>query len=204
MIKAVIFDIGGVIVGLDFDRAVRSFKEKAGFETIDQYLDPWHQKGFFRDLESGALSEEDFYTKCLPLCKPGVDKEIFYTCLDDFLTDIDEDKVELIKKLHEKYDLYLLSNNNPISMRCVESMFERYGIAMDKYFKKRFISSEMKMVKPDLEIYEAAIAGTGCAPDELFFIDDSKINVDTASSLGIHTCFYTCKEDFISSLSSLL
>jgi len=204
MIKAVVFDMGGVLVGLDFDRAVKSFKEKAGFDTIDQFLDPWHQRGFFREMESGTMSEEEFCRRCLELCRPGTTPAVLESCLGDFLTGIDEDKVALIKELYKKYDLYLLSNNNPISIRCCEKMFREYGIPMDKYFKKRFISSEMKMVKPNRDIYEASISAIGCKPDEIFFIDDSKINVDTACSLGIHACLYTCKEDFISSLGALL
>lgn len=204
MIKAVVFDIGGVIIDLDYEKAVNSFREKAGFVTIGEYLDLWRQRGFFEQLEAGAMSEEEFVTLCLAQCRPGTRPEVLQECLDDFLVGIDPRKVEIIRALSEKYPLYLLSNNNPISMRGCEKMFADAGIPMDRYFRKRFISSEMKMVKPEPPIYLAAIEAIGCRPEEILFIDDSQKNVDGARAVGIDARKCTTLDSFCSTLKEFL
>ena len=55
MIKAIIFDLGGVLVDLDYDACVKKFKELLGFDRITEILDKSHQKGIFGDMEEGKI-----------------------------------------------------------------------------------------------------------------------------------------------------
>lgn len=195
MVKAIAFDMGGVLVGLDYSRALASFRTKAGFERIGEFLDPWKQKGFFSDLENGLISEEEFLEQCRPYCREGVTLDILQECLTDFLTGIDPRKAEIVRSLARKYPLYLLSNNNPLSMRGCEPFFEAAGIPFS-LFRDRFISSDMKMCKPHPDIFLEAVRRIGCAPSEIVFIDDSQANVDGALSVGIDARLYSSIEDF--------
>ena len=62
MIQNLVFDLGGVIITLDFEQAVRRFYDM-GVENIRTYLDPFAQSGIFGDLESGKISAEEFREK---------------------------------------------------------------------------------------------------------------------------------------------
>ena len=85
MIQNLVFDLGGVIITLDFEQAVRRFYDM-GVENIRTYLDPFAQSGIFGDLESGKISAEEFREKLsalagcdltcrLPLCLEGLCSE---------------------------------------------------------------------------------------------------------------------------------
>ena len=189
MVKAIIFDMGGVLVDLDKLRCVKNFKERAGLDRIEEILDCYHQRGFFHDLEGGRLTLEEFYAEALKLCRPGATAEDIKECFCSLLVRVPKYKADLLNELKENYDLYILSNNNPITTGFAEGLFEAAG-APYSVFKELFISSEMKLQKPSEEIFNKVIRRVGCAPEEILFIDDSRINADAASALGIRGVYY--------------
>ena len=56
MPKAIVFDIGGVLIGLNMSRCIEAFRSTLGFERITELVDPYHQKGIYGELEGGRLS----------------------------------------------------------------------------------------------------------------------------------------------------
>ena len=186
MIKAIYFDMGGVLLPLHLDRCVEAYREIAGFKDIDSYLDPCHQQGFFLDLEAGRITLDEFMEECLKHCAPGTTRETVFRCHDHFFGTPAPEDVALVKELGQKYDVFLLSNNNALSMILHIPNFEKAGLPLDTSFKKMFLSHEMRLLKPDPEIYRQAIAGGGHRADECLFIDDSQKNVDGALAVGMH------------------
>ena len=187
MIKAVVFDMGGIIVRLDMGRCIANFKEIAGFEDIEDYLDKFHQKGFISDLEEGKTQPEDFYRECLKHSRPGTTMETAHYCFCSLLDGLEKDTLDLIRSLRGRYDLYVLSNNNPISRGYFRDMMKLEGMDTDEVFKKEFYSYELKLLKPSREIYERVIEGVGRKPEEILFIDDARDNIEAAAALGIRT-----------------
>ena len=187
MIKAVVFDMGGIIVRLDMGRCIANFKELAGFEDIEDYLDKFHQKGFISDLEEGKTQPEDFYRECLKHSRPGTTVETAHYCFCSLLDGLEKDTLDLIRSLRGRYDLYVLSNNNPISRGYFRDMMKLEGMDTDEVFKKEFYSYELKLLKPSREIYERVIEGVGRKPEEILFIDDARDNIEAAAALGIRT-----------------
>ena len=187
MIKAVVFDMGGVIVRLDMDTCISNFKELAGFEDIEEYLDRFHQKGFISDLEEGKIKPEDFDRECLKHSRPGTTAETVRFCFCSLLDGVEEDSVELIRSLRGRYDLYVLSNNNPISRAYFCDMLRARGLDPDKVFKDQFYSYEMRMLKPAREMFECVIGRIGAKPEEILFIDDAADNIEAAAAAGIRT-----------------
>ena len=215
MIKAIIFDLGGVLIDLDLERCRKAFAEDVGYRKINELLDAWHQKGFYSDLEEGKLSADEFRRKIIEGCRkiiegsafaghsapstesvpsaesvPAVSPDDVDHAMWALLTGIEPYKIDFLRELSGKYDLYLLSNNNGISMVRCRQIFEEAGLPMEKVFRKQYLSYEMKMLKPSPQIYRAVIEDIGLSPDEMLFIDDSVSNVAAAASLGIHAVQY--------------
>lgn len=191
MPKAVIFDIGGVLIGLDMDRCIRAFREDVGFQRIDEVLDPYHQKGILGDLEGGKLSESHFMELVLAESRLDATPADVEKAMGELLLEkMDPRTVNAVKSLAGRYPLYLLSNNNPISMRNCIKVLRNNGIDPEKTFKGQFISSELKMLKPSKEFYAYVIARLGLSPQEIVFIDDNMANVEGARALGIDARLY--------------
>lgn len=185
MIKAIVFDIGGVLIGLDLDRCIRTFKEVLGFDRITELLDPYHQKGIYGEMEAGTLSADEFRAEVLKDSRPGCQPEDVDRCMYSLLTVMDPDTVQTVKRLAGRYPLYLLSNNNPIAMSRILEMFRENGLAPETTFRDQFISSEMKLLKPSREIYEESVRRTGLPAGEVLFIDDNETNVLAAREAGM-------------------
>lgn len=195
MIKAILLDMGGVIINLDISRSIRAYKEDLGFRAIEDFLDPCHQKGFIGQLEGGEITPAEFFEKVKQYCDPGVTDEQITSCQSALLLDIDPSKAVYLRALSERYPLFMLSNNNRIVFpRCCE-IFAEAGIPVEEIFKELYLSCDMKLLKPGREIYEQAVSRTGYAANELLFIDDSKDNVEAARSVGINAALYRQGED---------
>ena len=213
MIKVIVFDLGGVLIDLDIDSCIRACKEELGFEKADEFLDPCHQKGIFMQLEKGVVSKEEFAAEVISMCRPGTTEEDVAHAFRRLLVGLADYKVQLLKDLAARYDLYLLSNNNEVTMPESLSIFQRLGIPMESLFRKLFLSYQMKMLKPGDEIFRTAISeishlsGTPSSPvsaSEILFLDDSQRNVDAARRNGMQSRLCPQGSDLREILSDIL
>jgi len=189
-IKAVVFDMGGVLVDLDLEACTEAFLEILGYERITEILDPCHQKGIYGEMEAGRLTADEFRTAVLRESRPGARPQDVDRCMEALLTGITPDKVDLLRSLAERYPLYILSNNNEISMRRFHAIFDEAGLDWRHLFRKEFISCRMKLLKPSPEIYRAVVREIGGDPGEILFIDDSPVNVEAAKGVGMQARYY--------------
>lgn len=190
MVKAIVFDIGGVLIGLNLGRCINAFQEILGYDRITELLDPYHQKGIYGDMEGGLISADDFRCRVLAESRPGCKPSDVDRCMGALLLEMTEDTVATVKDMATRYPLYLLSNNNPIAMRLINEEFRRNGIEPEVTFKDQFISSEMRLLKPSRAIYEAAITRIGLPAGDILFIDDNETNVRAAREAGLQARVY--------------
>ena len=128
MIKAVVFDMGGVIFRLNVPQCLNRFKTEAGFEDIEDFINIYQQQGFIGEFEAGKIDEDQFYAAALSHSRPGTTRETIHNCFCSLLDGTNEDAVELIRSLRGKYKLYLLSNNNPISLQLLGEVLAEQGL----------------------------------------------------------------------------
>ena len=204
MIKAIIFDMGGVLVDLDIEDCKKVFKETLGYDDIDQIIDACHQKGIYGDLEEGTLSAEEFRSIVLAGSRPGSTPEMVDEAMSHILVGIQPYKVQMLKKLAQEYDLYMLSNNNAICLPYSRAMFADAGILLEDIFKKCFFSFEMKALKPSAAFYKAVVEQIGLPAEEMFFIDDSQRNVDGSIAAGLPAVYYEPGTDLEALISGVL
>ncbi len=204
MNRAVIFDMGGVLVDLDIDGCKTAFKRILDYQKIDEIIDPCHQKGIWGDLEEGVLSADEFRDIVLAGSRPEAVPQEVDEAMSYILVGIEPYKVELLRKMAESYDLYMLSNNNEISIKRSSKMFADAGIPMEKIFRKCFLSYQMKALKPSATFYKRVMEEIGRPSDELLFIDDSQKNVDGAIAAGLPAVYYKPGSDLAAMLADVL
>ena len=188
--KALIFDMGGVLIDLDVDACRNAFRDELGFAEIDQILDPCHQKGIIGEMEEGLVEADDFRDYVIAGSHPGVTYDDVDHALYRILSHIPPYKIDLLRRLSEKYDLYMLSNNNPIAAKRASEMFLEAGAAMETLFRKCYMSYKMKMLKPSEDFYKAVMTDIALPAEDMLFIDDSRNNVDAAVSAGLPAIYY--------------
>lgn len=187
-IKNIIFDLGGVIINIDFQYTFEAFARLGNtdilstlkkFEDLDVFKR--YEKGEFSDADLRNLLKKEFNTE---LSDAQIDK-----AWNALLLDIPKERVELIQRLKQKYRVFLLSNTNHIHIQEVNKILYRStGIAsLDDLFHTAYYSYKMKMGKPNVEIYEYVLQDQGLKPGETVFIDDNKDNISGALQAGIKT-----------------
>jgi len=203
MIRNIVIDLGGVIVKLDREKCVESFR-KIGYIDFDKILNNYLQEGFFLEFEKGTITEEEFRDIIRANIGKNVADQEIDKSMGDFLTEISTEKFYALKELRKKFKLYLLSNTNPVAIRKVNDLFRMYGSGFEDFFDKTFLSYQMKMVKPDTGIFREVLKSAQINACETLFIDDSVVNLESAGSLGINTLHLTYESDLLKSVISFV
>ena len=196
--------MGGVLVDLDLEDCKKAFIENLGFDEINVILDPCHQKGIIGDMEEGLVSGDEFRAYVLERSNPGMDPHLVDESLWRILRSIAPEKIELLKRLSKKYDLYMLSNNNPVCLPHAVTMFEEAGFPMYEGFKKCYMSFEMKALKPSEKFYKAVVEDIALPAEQMLFIDDSQKNVEGAVAAGLPAVYYKPGTDLAAVLAEAL
>ena len=204
MKKAIIFDMGGVLVDLDIEDCKKTFKELLGYNDIDTIIDACHQKGIYGDLEEGKLSADEFRSIVLAGSRPDASPEQVDEAMSHILVGIAPYKSAMLKRLSEKYELYMLSNNNPICLPYSCKMFEEAGVPLENIFRKCFFSFEMKALKPSETFYKEVINQIGLPAEQMLFIDDSMKNVEGSVAAGLPAVYYEPGTDLEALLDRML
>ncbi|MEI6594962.1 MAG: HAD family phosphatase [Bacteroidota bacterium] len=183
-ISTIILDLGGVILNLDQELTFQNFS-KLGFD-LEKLND---ESTLFNDFEKGFINETDFRSGLKKLIEENVSDEKINEAWNSMLLDLPEERIELIKQLKLNYEVYLLSNTNSIHISWFNNYFEN-SFENEKWemlFNRIFYSHEIGFRKPNADIYEFILNEIGKTAKECIFIDDNKLNLEGAESIGIRT-----------------
>jgi glucose-1-phosphatase len=202
--KSIIFDLGGVIINLDYQRTANAFKSLGAID-FDAIYSQKKQEFLFDHFEKGTISDDEFRQQIRKYLKPGViDKEI-----DDawnaMLLDIPEYRIKALSEFKKNYRIFLLSNTNAIHVKAFTGILEtEYGPStFEKIFEKVYYSCALKMRKPDAEIFEMVLRQNDLNPSETIFIDDSPQHVDGAKKTGIAAYLLKQKVEFTDLINAI-
>ena len=187
-IKNIIFDLGGVVIDLDRDRAVSSL-EALGLKNVSALLGEYEQKGPFLSLEKGEISTSVLFDTLLPLCNPGTTATQIRDAFEAFLIRIPPERLATLRRLREKgYRLYVLSNTNPLMYNhWIDEEFRQEGDSINDYFDGIVTSFQERTCKPDPQIFMKVLKRYGLKPEETLLLDDSPANCASARSVGLQT-----------------
>ena len=179
MIKTIIFDLGGVIVPLDFPHACQEISAYTPHspEEIRRRL---AASDLYSRAELGTLGPDEFRRALSSLLDLTADETEFRRAWCSVFPARTLIEDELIEQLHRSYRVLLLSNTNVIHFEWIR---EKYPIL--RHFDGLILSYEIGHMKPLPEIYRAAVRMAGCRPEECFFTDDVTENIAGAHKEGL-------------------
>ena len=194
-IKNIVFDLGGVLVDLDFKSTINGL-QKAGFTNVKEQLQTFDRDGIFQKFELGEISADEFRAAIRENSSVSLTNEEVDSLWNLMLLEIPREKLELILELRSKYMVYLLSNTNSIHWDYVcKNAFNYRSFRVEDYFEETFLSFEMHLAKPDKAIFEKMLQDANLLAEETLFIDDSEANCPAAAEVGIHAHHYHIGDD---------
>ena len=187
-IKNIIFDLGKVLLNLDFNASILAF-QKLGLknDVLDNkqaYSDP-----VFYELEVGKVTPAEFCNRVRKvLNNPDATDSQIEDAWYSMILDIPASRVKVVQELSKNYNVYLFSNTNKIHIERLHRAFKaEHGIDFPSLFVKDYYSHEIHERKPDLSSYQKVIELSGVKPEESIFIDDLEKNIIGAQQSGLKT-----------------
>jgi FMN phosphatase YigB (HAD superfamily) len=187
-IDAIIFDLGGVILNIDYQLPVKAFK-KLGIDNFNELFSQASQSHLFNDYEMGLITSDDFVKEIKKYVGKETKEEAIIEAWNSILLDLPENRLFTLEKAAENHRTFLLSNTNALH---IES-FNKYLLndlqlpSLEPFFETLYLSYEVGLRKPDLRIFEYVLQDAGLTPERTLFIDDSIQHIQAASELGILT-----------------
>jgi len=196
---AIIFDLGGVIINLDYQLTIEAFK-KMGIVNFEEMYTQAKQNNLFDDFETGKISSQHFINSLLPFLPSGTSANKVVHAWNAMILDFPKKRLELLDQLNSKYRVFLLSNTNDIHLQAVNrSLANTTDRKLTSYFEKVYLSHEIKLRKPHKEIFELVCNEQNLNPTTTLFIDDTIGHINGANSIGlqgIHLIDKTIEEMF--------
>lgn len=200
-IKAIVFDLGGVIVDLDFSNFYNKIITQSPLNKPQTpiILEFFRQSDIYHQ---GLMSDEEFYQLACDLLQVcALDQKDFFDAFNSIISGINPKSIDVVKQLRDmnQYKLIALSNVNSSHWKYISNK----KWAFLEYFDELILSHEVHMTKPDKEIFQYAIKKAGCKPEEIIFIDDGLNNIRSARELGFVGIKFINNEELIKELRNL-
>ena len=179
MYKAIIFDLGRVLIYFDFARGYRALEGVCPYPAADM-----PRRIATTDLvtrfETGLVEPEDFFAQFSRLLDLRLDYPRFREIWSSIFTDplLPE---SMLAGLERRYRLLLLSNTNAIHFEMIREQYR----GMLNHFHDLILSYQVKAMKPDPRIFRLAVERSGCRPEECFYTDDIPAYTAAAREQGI-------------------
>ena len=188
MIKAVLLDLGEVVVGLDFPRAYRAAATLTDY-TAEEIPKVISASGLARSYEHGRMSSETFYQKLSAALDLTVGFDEFRGIWENMFDPEPLISDSFLEGLARRTTLLLVSNTNELHFNSIR---KRYPLL--RHFHDSILSYEVGSMKPAEGLYREAIRRAECRPNECFFTDDKVANVEAALRFGIDATVFRGQE----------
>ena len=193
-INAVVFDLGGVLIDIDYQRTIDAFRA-IGVENASDLYNQFNQEMFFDQYEKGEISSEKFISELKILTKQNIEKESIINAWNEMIGLFPEEKLTFIHKIQSKTPCYLLSNTNELHLKKV---YTNVHSDFESLFQKCYYSHVIGKRKPDVQTFQWLVNQIKFKASEILFIDDSPQHIKGAERAGLQTIYYKDEEDLYS------
>ncbi|MDG1914693.1 MAG: HAD family phosphatase [Crocinitomix sp.] len=205
MVSAILFDLGGVILNLDYNKTIEAFKN-LGRERFDALYSQAQQNAIFDRIETGEISINYFRDFLISFLGNEVNHEMVDEAWNAMLLDLPKERIDFLRTLKKEYKIYLFSNTNAIHLRKFQEIIQQqYANAelLEDIFDKTYYSHIIQKRKPNAAAFEYILKDLGLKAEEVIFIDDSIQHVEGAKSIGINA-YHLIDNDVINLLNEVL
>lgn len=184
--KNIIFDFGGVILNLDYQRTIDAFK-KQGIPQFEQNYSQLQQTELFDDFERGTISSADFRERLRGAFNTTITDAELDAAWNAMLLDLPAERLQLLEQLRASKNICMLSNTNEIHVACFEAdLKKQHGLEnLNEFFDHVYYSCRTGMRKPEARIFEMVLKQQNHLPQETLFIDDSPQHIQGAKEVGL-------------------
>jgi glucose-1-phosphatase len=188
--RALLFDLGGVVLDIDFDRAISAWAPHSRLpperlRALFHFDDPYQRH------ETGKLEAGSYFAHLRELLALECGDEHVQAGFNAiFVREIDE-TVQLLDAVRTKVPCYAISNTNAVHIAEIERSFPR----LLPRFERVFTSHEIGYRKPHPQSFQHVLEAIGVPAEEVLLFDDLQPNVDGARALGMQAVLVRGPED---------
>lgn len=184
MHKAIIFDLGRVLVHFDFKRGYQALEGLCPYPAAE-IPKRIGATGLVQRFETGLMEPAEFFTEFSRVLELNLEYSRFCEIWSCIFTETLVSEA-MLEGLAKRYRLVLLSNTNAIHFEMVREAYR----PLLRHFHELVLSYEAKAMKPDPRIYQEAVERAGCRPEECFYTDDIEAYVEGARQFGIDAVLF--------------
>lgn len=190
-VKALLFDLGGVIVNLDYHKTINAF-DALGVANTESLYNQFNQTEIFDGFETGSLSGKEFINLMKHQIPTYSSESEIKKAWNAMILGFEEAKLKQIKKYSEKIPCYLLSNTNEIHLEYIQTLLGEMPFKnLELLFNKCYYSHIIGKRKPHKETFEWVLNDMGYAAEDVLFIEDSPQHIEGAKTINLNTLYLT-------------
>jgi len=197
-VQAILFDLGGVLIEVDFEKALAHWGRCANTE-IALLRSRFSIDAFYEAHERGDIAADAYFSSLRSSLGIDLPKAEFEAGWNAVLGSEISATCALLPLLRQRFPLYLFSNSNPTHHR----HWQQSCAGMLSHFERIFVSSSIGRRKPDVEAFLHVAREIGMAPRHILFFDDALENIDGALRAGfqaVHAQSARCVQDALARL----
>ncbi len=194
-IKNIIFDLGGVILNIDYNKTIAAF-EQLGIPNFETLYTQAKQTKVFDHYETGQIDSTKFVNHLKTMLPHPVSNEEIITAWNAMLEDLPSERLEFLSAVNKAYNTALLSNTNPLHLEVFHEhlRLEHGQKSLQPYFDGVYFSSDIGSRKPNAAAFIYVCQQHNYHPSQTLFIDDSLQHVEGAQRAGLQSIHLNTRE----------
>lgn len=185
-IKNIIFDLGGVILDIDYSAPIREFA-KLGIHNLESIYSIAQPDPMYSMYETGKISTEEFMNYLQSKSPTSSSPEAFLHAWNSILVALPPHRIKILAQLRQYYRIYLLSNINELHVEGFENIYRKHfpDGSLKDVMDEVYYSCRIGKRKPEPESFLHVVHENDLILQETLFIDDSAVNVKGAIQVGL-------------------
>ncbi|MFX1601076.1 MAG: HAD family hydrolase, partial [Promethearchaeota archaeon] len=197
-VKAIIFDLGGVVIDLDFSNFYNKIISQSPLNKPQTPI----MLEFFRQSDmyhQGKMTDDEFYQLACDLLQVCMlNQSEFFDAFNSIISGYNSNVSEIIKRIRESNQYKLIALSNVNSSHWDYILNKKWDFI--NWFDELILSHETHLIKPNPKVFEYAIKKAGCKPEQILYIDDGLNNIRSAIELGIIGIKFINSEELLEEL----